>query len=293
MVTNVEKMLTRIVGEDIEMRAVMSPQLGAISADLGQIEQLLMNLVVNARDAMPTGGTLTLETANVELPDAQAAQLGVTPGRYVRLTVSDTGCGMDAATSSRIFEPFFTTKLVGKGTGLGLSIVFGIVAQSSGAIDVHSEVGHGTTFHVDFPRLGVDAVELEAEPKLPAVHGDATLLVVEDDHMLLAVLRRRLSSWGYTVLEAGNAEAALELLRRRTEKVDLLLTDLVMPGLDGRELASRVLADRPTTRILYMSGYTDHPSVTRPLAPHDRVIAKPFVGNDLSVAIRDALRRPA
>jgi PAS domain S-box-containing protein len=292
VVTNVEKMLTRIVGEDIEMSAVLSPQLGAIEADTGQLEQVLMNLVVNARDAMPHGGRLTIETVNTEIDEACAGQLGVRAGRYVMLAVSDTGIGMDAATQARVFEPFFTTKEVGKGTGLGLSTVFGIVKQSGGGISIYSEVGQGSTFRVYLPR-----VERAADITLPIPRGGFSIdagarrvLLVEDDDRLRAVIRRQLTSWGYSLVEARNAATALDLLHNTSEPIDLLLTDLVMPGIDGHALANQVLVLRPTTKVLFMSGYTQHPALkTAALGARDQFIEKPFTSHGLSSAIRRAL----
>jgi PAS domain S-box-containing protein len=291
VVTNIEKMLTRIVGEDIVMSAILMPRLGSIAGDTGQLEQVLVNLVVNARDAMPAGGRLTIETSNVTIDDADAAHLAVAPGRFIMLSVSDTGCGMDEATQARIFDPFFTTKEVGKGTGLGLSTVFGIVKQSEGGIVVHSRPGEGSTFRVYFPRAttAADAHTPELRSTVRA-RGSGTVLVVEDDEGLRKVLRRRLNSWGFSMCEARDAAQALVLLHELASPVDLLLTDLVMPGLDGRALAARVRADRPQTKVLFMSGYTEHPAVkTAAHDPGEHFIAKPFTGDDLFVAVCRAL----
>ncbi len=291
LVVNLEKMLARIVGEDIAMSAILSPQLGAIQGDGSQLEQVLLNLVVNARDAMPNGGRLSIETSNVELEDALAAQLGVSPGRFVMMAVSDTGIGMNAETRARIFEPFFTTKAVGKGTGLGLSTVFGIVKQSDGAISVYSEPGVGTTFRVYFPRCDAeDAVAPSALPNDAPHRGSATVLLVEDDEPLRNVIQRRLKAWGYSVHEARDANDALELLLTTAHPIDLVLTDLVMPGIDGRALANRILLHRPQTKILFMSGYTEHAAVkTTALSAQDHFIAKPFTGLDLATALERAL----
>ena len=291
VVINVEKMLARIVGEDVEMLAALAPQLGSIEADAGQIEQVLMNLVVNARDAMPGGGKLTIETSNAELDDLNAAALGVDPGRYIVLAVSDTGCGMDAATRQRVFEPFFTTKEVGKGTGLGLSTVFGIVKQSNGAIAVYSEVGKGSTFRVYLPRHERVADVTQSISRKPTLATDLKrILLVEDDDGLRAVISRQLAGWGYSFVEACNAAVALERVHTMTEPVDLLLTDLVMPGIDGRALATKVLHQWPNTKVLFMSGYTEHAAVkTAKLGPSDQFIEKPFSAVGLSSAIRRAL----
>jgi hypothetical protein len=287
VVINLEKMLSRIVGEDIGLSAVLSPQLGSISADIGQLEQVVMNLVVNARDAMPNGGRLSIETSNVELDELAAAPCGVSPGRYVMLAIRDTGCGMSAATRSRIFEPFFTTKPVGKGTGLGLSTVFGIVKHSQGAIAVTSELGVGTTFRVYLPRVH----EVEVDP-LPPTHAQIAprrhgrVLVVEDDARLREVLQRRLTSWGYSMQVATTAEHALAVLDAAAEPFQLIMTDLVMPGLDGRSFATQVLASWPDAKILFMSGYSDHAAVkTTAISAAEHFIAKPFTSEQLASAI--------
>jgi two-component system cell cycle sensor histidine kinase/response regulator CckA len=290
VVTNVEKMLARIVGEDIAMSAVLAPQLGSIEADAGQIEQVLVNLVVNARDAMPNGGGLTIATVNVEVDGLFASQLGVDPGPFVMLAVSDTGCGMDMSTQERVFEPFFTTKEVGKGTGLGLSTVFGIVKQSGGAISIDSQVQQGSTFRVYFPRVeqAASVAETAATKPVKAQGEDRRILLVEDDDRLRAVLGRQLSAWGFTMIEAHDGADALELLRQ-AEPVDLLLTDLVMPGIDGRALASKVLAHHPTTKVLFMSGYSDHAAVKTAFNGRDAFLEKPFTSQSLSSAIQRAL----
>ena len=291
VVANVEKMLARVVGEDIEMSAILAPRLGSVESDAGQLEQVLMNLVVNARDAMPRGGRLTIETMNDEVDETLARRLGVTSGGYVVLAVSDTGCGMDSATQARVFEPFFTTKEVGKGTGLGLSTVFGIVKQSNGAISIYSEVGVGSTFRVYLPRISRAPAAVPTIPHLPVARSAGhRVLLVEDDDALRTVLRRQLTAWGYQLVEARNGAAALELLGGMTEPLDLLLTDLVMPGIDGRALATKVLAGRPGVKVLFMSGYTAHAAVrTVALTATDQFIEKPFTSNGLSEALRRTL----
>jgi two-component system cell cycle sensor histidine kinase/response regulator CckA len=290
IVTNVEKMLSRIVGEDIVISALLASQLGTIEGDAGQIEQILMNLLVNARDAMPRGGKVVIETANVEIDDANAAVLGVGAGRYVCLSVTDTGCGMDDAVRAHIFEPFFTTKEVGKGTGLGLATVFGIVKQGGGAIAVESQVGRGTTFRIYFPRLQTEAEPVPVQPQFVAPKGAGTVLLVEDDAQLRLVLRRYLSKWGFTLLEAPSGTAALELARSYKGAIDLLLTDLVMPELDGRSLSRRVIELRPSTRVIFMSGYTEHPALhDAELGPADFFMQKPFSAQVLSETLRRAL----
>ncbi|KAB2906857.1 MAG: PAS domain S-box protein [Kofleriaceae bacterium] len=290
VVTTLEKMLSRLVGEDIEMRARLAPQLGTVQGDPGQLEQVLLNLVVNARDAMPTGGRLVIETANADLDESRAAEIGARPGRHVVLSVTDTGCGMTAETQSRIFEPFFTTKPVGKGTGLGLATVFGIVKQAEGGIAVESEVGRGTTFRVYFPRVDAVAASVPEPVREAPVRGTETILVVEDDPFVRAAVGRQLRAFGYRLLEACDPANALEVAAAFPEPIDLLLTDLVMPGMDGRALASQLLASRSTTRVLFMSGYSEHAAVTSAgLDSRDRLLEKPFTAVALSHAIRATL----
>jgi two-component system cell cycle sensor histidine kinase/response regulator CckA len=292
IVTGIEAMLSRLVGEDIAMSAVLAPQLGIVEADAGQLEQVLMNLVINARDAMPRGGRLAIETANAEVDDALARELRVPPGRYATISVTDSGCGMPDSVLARVFEPFFTTKDVGKGTGLGLSTVFGIVQQSGGAISVASEVGRGSTFRVYLPRVDAPAVV----PGAPAgrsklARGSGTVLLVEDDDQVRSAVRRYLSSWGYTVREAANAAAALELVSA-ADPVDVLLTDIVMPGMDGHTLARQLVGEHPGVRVIFMSGYTDHPALqVDALEVEDMFLLKPFSAKDLSQMLQRACAR--
>ena len=290
----VEKMLRRILGEDIDYVQVLAPDLGAVRADPGQIEQVLMNLVVNARDAMPTGGKLTIETSNVDLDEEYAARhVAVKPGPYVRFTVSDTGCGMDTATQARIFEPFFTTKEKGKGTGLGLSTVYGIVAQSGGTIWVCSEPGQGTTFKIYLPReisakMTVTATRLAAVQTPPT--GTETILVVEDEEAILNIAKRILREAGYTVLTAASPDDALMACKAQQGKIHLLLTDVVMPQMGGRVLAETLVVARPGIKVLYMSGYTDDAIVHHgTLDPGTHFIAKPFSAADLTRKVRKVL----
>jgi two-component system cell cycle sensor histidine kinase/response regulator CckA len=251
-------LIQRLVGEHIEVRVLPATQLWDVRVDPSQLEQVLLNLVVNARDAMVNGGTLSIETGNVVLDDAYvSAHLGATVGPNVMLAVSDTGIGMDRSIQDRIFEPFFTTKEQGKGTGLGLSMAFGIVSQSGGSIWVYSEPGKGTTFKVFLPRSGVPEVTALRESQAPPpAHGSETVLLAEDEAGVRSVTRRILEHHGYTVLEAASGAEALRLARQ-CERIHLLVTDVVMPKMSGRELAEQLLKTRPTLKVLYVSGYTD------------------------------------
>jgi CheY-like chemotaxis protein len=263
-----------------------------VKADPGQIEQVIVNLAVNARDAMLQGGQLTIETMNVELGDtAPSKQSSILPGPYVMLAVSDTGCGMDAETQARLFEPFFTTKEPGRGTGLGLSTVYGIVKQSGGHIDVSSEVGRGTTFKIYLPRVE-DEVELsESAPSRPEVlRGTETILLVEDDEMVRALGQTILQLRGYTILEARNAKEALHVAEEHQGPIHLMLTDTVMPGLSGPELAERLASIRPDTKVLYTSGYTDKVKTHRHLtALSAAFLQKPYTPETLTRKIREVL----
>jgi PAS domain S-box-containing protein len=291
--TGIEKMLRRMLGEDVRFAQVLAPDLGVVRADPGQIEQVIMNLAVNARDAMPTGGQLTLETSNVEIDEEYAGRhLALKPGPYVQLAVTDTGCGMDEPTRARLFEPFFTTKDKGKGTGLGLSTVYGIVKQSGGDIWVYSEVGRGTTFKIYFPReLSATAV---AAPRAPAsvgqVTGTETVLVVEDEEVLRRASRRALEVAGYTVLAAADGDEALQLAARHAGKLDLLLTDVVLPRVSGQALARELAATWPTIKVLFTSGYTDDTIVHHGvLEPGVHFLSKPFTAADLTRKVREVL----
>jgi PAS domain S-box-containing protein len=290
----VEKMLHRILGEDIDYVQVLAPNLGAIRADPGQIEQVLMNLVVNARDAMPDGGKLTIETHNADLDEDYAARhVSVKPGPYIQLAVSDTGCGMDKKTQARIFEPFFTTKEKGKGTGLGLSTVYGIVKQSGGNIWVYSEPGQGTTFKIYLPRdlsspLTATSSRLAAIAAPPT--GTETILVVEDEEAILGIAKRILREAGYTVLTATNPSEALLTCDSHQGQVHLVLSDVVMPQMGGRVLAERLALDRPGIKVLYMSGYADEAIVHHgTLDPGTNFIAKPFSAAALNRKVRQVL----
>src|SRR6266567_2664086 len=292
VVSKMGEMLRRLIGEDIALVTGLGSSLGHVKADPGQIEQIIMNLAVNARDAMPEGGRLTLETANIELDVAYARKhVGARPGPHVMLALSDTGTGMDAQTQARIFEPFFTTKGPRKGTGLGLAMVYGIVKQSGGNIWVYSEPGQGTTFKIYLPRVGepVDAGHGGVLLAAPA-HGMETILLVEDEDAVRDLARDILAGCGYTVLEARHGAEALGISAAHAGKIDLMLTDVVMPEMNGRELAERLAAQRPETKVLYMSGYTDHAVVHHGvLAPQTEFLQKPFTEAVLTRKLRELL----
>ncbi len=289
-VADVQKMLSRVIGEDIELIARLHPSLMTVKVDPGQVEQVLMNLAVNARDAMPQGGKLAMETANVEISMDEARDLELTPGRYVMLKVSDTGNGMDAATLSHVFEPFFTTKPVGKGTGLGLSTVYGIVKQSGGGIQVDSEPGRGTAFRIYLPAAeGGSRKPGDRVANRQVSGGPETILVVEDEPDLRELTRIFLESYGYKVLEAGSAEQALRMAESG-ELIHLLLTDVIMPGMSGRQLAEKILCRSPQTKIVYMTGYTDDMVVQhKVLEPGVQLLQKPFTRTDLALKVRSTL----
>ncbi len=292
VVADVEGMLRRLIGEDIEIVTVCEPGLGRVKVDRGQMEQVILNLAVNSRDAMPRGGKLILETANVHLDENYARdRVDVRPGDYVMLAVSDTGHGMDAATQARIFEPFFTTKGQGKGTGLGLATAYGIVKQSAGHIAVYSEEGRGTTFKIYLPRTDEEAIGPAAvPPSEPLRGGSETILVAEDEQALRAIIREVLEESGYSVLESSSPEQALELARSHPGPIHLMLTDVVMPRRSGREIASDALVIRPQMKTLYMSGYTNeaigHHGI---LATGDHFLQKPFTTESLLSKVREAL----
>jgi nitrogen-specific signal transduction histidine kinase/CheY-like chemotaxis protein len=289
-VVEIQKLLHRVIGEDIELAIRLQPDLGYVKADPGQLGQVLMNLAVNSRDAMPTGGKLAIETANVEVDDTYVRQhLGARPGSFVMLAVSDTGLGMDSDVLSHIFEPFFTTKDPGKGTGLGLSMVYGIIKQNNGYIMAYSEPGRGTTFKIYLPRTSDD---LAATHKLQTEirGGSESILVVEDEVALRQLTCVLLQDAGYTVLEASEVEDAISTAKDSRCKIDLLLTDVVMPRLEGRGLANQLLALRPDMKILFMSGYTDDVIVHREaLTKGAMLVQKPFTKATLLRKVREAL----
>jgi two-component system, cell cycle sensor histidine kinase and response regulator CckA len=294
IVEDMRKMLRRLIGEDIELNFNMPADLGRVKADRGQLEQVILNLAVNARDAMPHGGELKIETANAQLGEKDVLRYRyVIPGRYIVLKVSDTGVGMDAKTKSHIFEPFFTTKEKGKGTGLGLATVYGIVKQSGGYIWLESEPGQGTTFRIFLARA--EGVEEEAAPAEPVKRGDGprTILLVEDEPSLHKLTHRTLKDMGYTVLEATDAAQAIDVARNTDAPIDLLLTDVIMPGMSGGDLAKKLSPENPHMRVLFMSGYTDGAIEIRgSLPPGMTVLRKPFTRDVLLRTVEGALAHP-
>jgi len=292
LILGMDNMLRRLLGEDVELRTVFDSELGTIKADPGQIEQVIMNLAVNARDAMPRGGRLTIETANVEL--SQAGPGGTPAGSYVKLAVTDTGVGMSPETRDHIFEPFFTTKAPGKGTGLGLATVYGIVKQTGGEITVESEPGNGTTFNICFQRSTESCPPAASpEPTCDAAlraRQRVTILLVEDEPVVRRLVRTMLVERGYRVIEAACGEEGLALFEQQHAPVDLVITDIVMPNMTGNEMARRLLVRRPGLRILYMTGYSEEsifelgvPAETTP------VLKKPFLADALDRKVREAL----
>jgi CheY-like chemotaxis protein len=288
---DMDKMLRRLVREDIDQVTVLDPKLKPVKADPGQIEQVIMNLVVNARDAMPDGGKLTIETSNRELDATYTELCEVKPGKFAMLAVSDTGIGMDEKTKARIFEPFFTTKEPGKGTGLGLSTVYGIVKQSGGHIEVYSELGKGTTFKIYLPHAEKLSKEEPTGANLEAVAGGReTVLVVEDEADVRDLVCDLLELNGYATLTAGNGQQALELLRGRKEPIHLIITDVVMPEMGGPELSKKAKAIFPKINLLFTSGYTDN-SVMRSgeLDSGVHFLQKPFTATGLARKVREIL----
>ncbi len=295
LVENTSNMLQRIIGEHIALEFFPAPDLGNVRADVGQIEQVLMNLAVNARDAMRNGGRLTIKTANATLDEDYArAYVSVQPGPHVMLSVSDTGCGMDQEVQRKIFEPFFTTKAVGKGTGLGLATVYGVVKQHGGSIWVYSEPGKGTTFKVYLPRVDAEAEALRAAtPALHSAGGTETILLVEDEESVRQLAERVLRQRGYDVLAAAGAGEAEDLFAQRADDIGLVLTDVVMPGRSGLVLYRRLAAYRPSLKVLYVSGYSETAFVPEEVfRSGSGFLQKPFTADELARKVREVLDAP-
>ncbi len=293
LVVETHKLLARLIGEDVKLETVFAPALGLVKADLSQIEQVILNLVVNARDAMPTGGRLTIETKNVKLDESYTrTHAEVQPGSYVLLTVSDTGSGIEESIRSQIFQPFFTTKEVGKGTGLGLATVYGIVKQSGGYLDFDSEPGRGTTFKIYLPRLAEEPTPLSVvvPNRFTVSKGTETVLLAEDEEGVRLMIRLALETNGYTVLLAADGDAAIELSRNYPKAIDLLVSDVVMPGMGGRQLADRLSAARPKMKVLFLSGYTDDAVIHHGVLDAETAfLQKPFTPTILAKKVREVL----
>lgn len=295
LIGDMERMLRPILGEHIELETALSPDLGKVTADAGQMEQVILNLILNARDAMPTGGRIRVETANVELDAATAAARGATPGPSVMLTISDTGHGIDAESIERVFEPFFTTKEQGKGTGLGLSTVHTVVKQSGGEVWVRSRPGQGATFSICLPRARAEAEGGDnAAASRPAPSGTETILLVEDEEPVRRLLTHILRKRGYRVLGASSGEEGLRIFGEHASEIGLVLTDMVMPHMTGRELADHIEQQCPEMRIVYMSGYPDDVLLrTGALSPGMTLLRKPLRPDSLAAKVREALDSPS
>jgi CheY-like chemotaxis protein len=291
VVESMAGMLKRVIGEDVELRLDTSGSLRTVLADVGQVEQVIMNLAVNARDAMPAGGTLLIGTTGVDVDGrGQHGPDSIRPGGYVLLTVRDSGAGMPREVRDRIFEPFFTTKEVGMGTGLGLATVYGIVKQHNGYIFVDSDLGRGTEFRLYLPAGSTQPLIPRGEPSAALPRGSETVLVVEDDPLIRGLLREVLESFGYQVIEAGSGPEAAQRSGEHGERIDLLLTDVVMPGMNGRELADLLRRDRPGMRVLYLSGYTqDILTKQGVLEAGAALIQKPLTTGMLAQTVRRVL----
>jgi PAS domain S-box-containing protein len=294
VVANLGKMLQRMIGEDINLMIIAHLALGYVKADPAQIEQVIMNLAINARDAMPRGGKLTIETSNVDLDEAYAREhVSVNPGSFIMLAVSDTGSGMDKETQARIFEPFFTTKEIGKGTGLGLSTVYGIVKQSGGNIWVYSEPDRGTTFKIYLPRVYEEPGPSRPEADQTGSRGSETILLIEDDQDVRRLARIILQMNGYTVLEAERESEALLICEQQDKPIHLMISDVVMPKLSGPVLAEQLSRLRPEMKVLFMSGYTDESIVHHGiLDPGTAFLQKPFTPEALTSKVRQVLNQP-
>jgi two-component system cell cycle sensor histidine kinase/response regulator CckA len=297
-VDHMQSMLGRLIGENVALVSVLCPDLGSIKADSSQVEQVLMNLAINARDAMPGGGNITIETANAEIIERPGETLvqprcSAPPGQYVKLTVTDTGMGMDRETQSHIFEPFYSTKAPGQGSGLGLATVLGIVQQSGGAMAVHSEPGHGASFQIYFPRCDEAPAAVQPQPVKPSRGGTETILLVDDADALRQLTRRLLEDRGYTVLDASNPVDGLRKAEEHLGPLPLLITDVVMPGFSGFLLAETLARFRPETKVLYASGYNANSSVPLPAGEQQYAfLDKPFTREDLLSKVRELLDSP-
>lgn len=293
--SRMKKMLERLLGEDVVLRTELAESLANVNADPGQVEQMLVNLAVNARDAMPRGGVLTLGTENLELDTAQAQRVGLEPGPYALLKVRDDGTGMSPDVQARLFEPFFTTKGAGKGTGLGLAIVYGGVKQNGGSIEVKSALGHGSEFRLYFPAATARGGSSRPAPRGPLAAGKETVMVVEDEPLVRTLARSILARQGYRVLACGSGEEALAALEQLgIDPLHLLLTDLVMPGMHGHELAEAVLARRPNVKVLFTSGYSEDPTFERSVAAQRaQFLGKPYSVQDLARRVRELLDQPS
>jgi PAS domain S-box-containing protein len=287
-IAGMEPMLRRLLGDSVELIVLPGPALGHVQIDGAQMQQAILNLATNAREAMPDGGKLVLETSNLELDEAAAKKAGVKPGAYVMLAVSDTGSGMDAETRSRLFEPFFTTKEHGKGSGLGLSMVYGTVKQNEGYITVYSQVNCGTIFEISLPRVE-PATAVPAARRLAASKGSETVLLVDDEEGVRKLVSAVLHNGGYTVIEAANGSAALSVYEKNSHKIDLVLTDVVMPQMNGFELGRQLAGKNPDLQVLYMSGYRDSPINSPPGGPPKSFLNKPFTPDMLLGKVREVL----
>jgi two-component system, cell cycle sensor histidine kinase and response regulator CckA len=293
LISSLQNMLQRLIGEDIELRTIMFEGLASVKVDPGQFEQILVNLAVNARDAMPDGGKLTIETANVDFDDDyRAAHPYVKPGRKVMLAMSDTGCGMSEEVKDHLFEPFYTTKQKGRGTGLGLATIYGVVKQSGGNIEVYSEPGKGTAFKIYLPAIEEIPQQLEIEKPASSsmLKEEVTILLVEDERIVREIAVKMLERLNYDVLHASNGNEALEIAQNYSGVIDLLITDVVMPGMNGRELSERLQQMRPDIKVLFTSGYTENSIAHHGIIEKDlSFIGKPYSSRQLAKKIRQLL----
>jgi two-component system, cell cycle sensor histidine kinase and response regulator CckA len=293
LVSSLRKMLQRLIGEDIELPTILNKELASVKVDPGQFEQILVNLAVNARDAMPDGGKLTIETANVYLDeDYHATHPYIKPGHHVMLALSDTGCGMSAEVKSHLFEPFYTTKQKGRGTGLGLATIYGAVKQAGGTIEVYSELGKGTIFRIYLPAIteSPEALEMDKSTTTSLPKGEETILLVEDERIVRELATKILKRLNYSILPASNGAEALEIARNYNGIINLLITDVVMPGMNGRQLAEQLQQMRPQTKVLFTSGYTENAIAHHGVIDSNlNFIGKPYSSRDMANKIRRIL----